>query len=241
MTVVMTLGDFFFRWRSYLPLLLAPAICLAIAGFQHPFVSHAVDLSWESACLVVALTGQALRVWTVGVAARGTSGRNTRRQKAVTLNTSGPYSMVRHPLYLANSLIAVGLAMFPHTWVAPPIVALLAAGYYACIAAREDAYLRERFGTAFDAWAARVPACIPNPFLYVPAVRAFDVRTVARREFYGVAVILISPLVLDTLEDLLTDGALTLDLVWVATALGGATLFIVLRTRKKRAGRGEPV
>ena len=75
--------------------------------------------------------------------------------------TTGPYSGVRHPLYTGNLLCALGLAMFPHTWMAPPLMALIAAGYYACIAVREDEDLRGRFGARFETWASRVPAFVP--------------------------------------------------------------------------------
>jgi protein-S-isoprenylcysteine O-methyltransferase Ste14 len=234
---VLTLGAFFFRWRSYLPLLVLPMIWFAIVGSQHPFASHVDDLIWEAISVTVALLGQAIRVWTVGLAAPGTSGRNTRQQKAAVLNTTGPYSVVRHPLYVGNMLIALGLAMFPHTWIAPPLMALAAAGYYACIAAGEDEYLRERFGARFTAWAAGVPAFVPNPLLYVRAERAFDPRAVLRREFYGVALILIAPFLLDLLEDFLEEGRLTLDPVWTPTAVLGAAVFVVLRTLKKRSHR----
>jgi len=239
---VLTLGAFFFRWRSYLPLLVLPMIWFAIVGSQHPFASHVDDLIWEAISVTVALLGQAIRVWTVGLAAPGTSGRNTRQQKAAALNTTGPYSVVRHPLYVGNMLIALGLAMFSHTWIAPPLMALMAAGYYACIAAREDEYLRERFGARFEAWASRVPAFVLNPLLYVRAERAFDTRAVLRREFYGVAVILIVPFLLDLLEDFLEDGQLTLDPVWTPTAVLGVVVFVVLRTLKKRSRRqrGDP-
>ena len=238
---VLTLGAFFFRWRSYLPLLVLPMIWFAIVGSQHPFASHVDDLIWEAISVTVALLGQAIRVWTVGLAAPGTSGRNTRQQKAAVLNTTGPYSVVRHPLYVGNMLIALGLAMFPHAWIAPPLMALAAAGYYACIAASEDEYLRERFGPRFTAWAARVPAFVPNPLLYVRAERAFDPRAVLRREFYGVALILIAPFLLDLLEDFLEEGRLTLDPVWTPTAVLGAVVFVVLRTLKKRGRRRRGV
>jgi protein-S-isoprenylcysteine O-methyltransferase Ste14 len=233
---VVTLGDFFFPWRSYLPLLVLPLIWFAIVGSQYPFASHVDDLIWEGISVAVALLGQAIRVWTVGLAAPGTSGRNTRQQKAAVLNTTGPYSVVRHPLYVGNMLIALGLAMFPHTWIAPPLMALMAAGYYACIAAREDEYLRERFGASFEGWASRVPAFVPNPVLYVRAEQAFDSRAVLRREFYGVAVILIVPFVLDLLEDFLEEGQLALDPVWTPTAVLGVIMFVVLR-RLKKSGR----
>lgn len=214
--------------------MLVPVVALAIARFQHPFRSHVTDLTWEVACVLLTLSGFAIRVYTVGVAAPGTSGRNTRRQKAASLNTTGPYSVVRHPLYLANSIIALGLSLFPHAWLTPPLAATLAIGYYACIAQREEQYLRERFGAAFDAWAARVPAIIPALSRYVPAGRPFEWRVVLRREFYALALILVMPLILDVAEDLHETGVFDLDPVWTVAAAGGGGLFVVLRFLKKR-------
>lgn len=234
-------GDFCFRWRSYLPLSLAPLVLVAIARFQYPFGTHAADLAWEAGCVALALAGLALRVWTVGVAAPGTSGRNTRAQKAATLNTTGPYSMVRHPLYLANGVIVVGLALFTHAWVAPAVVAALAIGYYGLIAEREEQYLRERFGQAFEAWAARVPAVVPAPSGYEPAARAFDWRVAVRREFYGLTVILVTPCLLDVVEDLHESGAFTLDPVWTVAAGLGAAAFLAIRFLKKHTRVLDPV
>jgi len=231
--VVLGCGDFFFRWRSYLPLILAPLLAAAVARSQL-VLAWRDDLAWEIGCVLLALGGLALRVWTVGVAAPGTSGRNTRRQKAASLNTSGPYSLVRHPLYLANSIIALGLALFPHAWIAPPLVATLAAAYYACIAEREDQYLHERFGAAWDAWAARVPRVIPAFAHWRPAEWPFQWRVALRREFYALALILVVPLILDVAEDLHETGAFDLDPVWTVTAVIGSVLFVVLRFLKKR-------
>jgi len=231
--VVLGCGDFFFRWRSYLPLILAPLLAAAVVRSQLAFDSRD-DLVWEIGCVLLALAGVALRAWTVGVAAPGTSGRNTREQKAASLTTTGPYSLVRHPLYLANSIIALGLALFPHAWIAPPLVATLTAVYYACIAEREDQYLRERFGAAWAAWAARVPRVIPSFRGWVPAARPFRWRVALRREFYALGVVLVAPLLLDVGEDLHETGAFDLDPVWTATAVLGGALFAALRFLKKR-------
>lgn len=57
-------GDFLFRWRSYLPLLLLPVVVVGIAHSRHLFPSHSDDLEWEVACVSLALAGLALRVWT---------------------------------------------------------------------------------------------------------------------------------------------------------------------------------
>jgi protein-S-isoprenylcysteine O-methyltransferase Ste14 len=237
-------GDFFFRWRSYLPLLLLPLVLVAISESHYPFGSHRTDLVWEGACVLLALAGFTIRVYTIGVAPPGTSGRNTRAQKATVLSTTGPYSVVRHPLYLANAIIVLGLALFTHAWITPPAVAALTLAYYACIAQREEAYLRERFPVEFEAWARRVPAIWPTRVRWVPAAYPFQLRAVLRREFYGLAVILIAPCFLDILEDLHTTGEFDLDPVWTATAIVGALSFAVLRFLKKRTSvlsRRQPV
>jgi protein-S-isoprenylcysteine O-methyltransferase Ste14 len=228
-----TLGGFFFRWRSYLPFVLLPLAVVAIARFQLRFDSHAADLLWEVACTLLAGVGLAIRVYTVGVAAPGTSGRGTRRPKAAFLNTTGPYSVVRHPLYLGNALIAMGLALFPHTWLAPVVVAPVVAGYYACIARWEEQYLRAQFGVAFETWARNVPAIIPAFDRYVPAQRSFDPKRVLRSEFHGLALILVAPLIIDVIEDLIEDGVFHLDPFWAGAAIVGLVQLAVFRRLKR--------
>jgi len=230
---MLRVGDFLFRWRSYLPLLLGPVAVVGITRARYLFSSHAADLGWEFASLSLALAGLALRVWTVGVAARGTSGRNTRHQKATSLNTTGPYSMVRHPLYLANGLIIISLALFIHGLIAPLVVTVLTTVYYACIAWREERFLRERFGSAFLEWAVRVPAVVPDPRRYVQAVRPFQWSVAVRREFYAATLILVAPFFLDMAEDFQDTGRLVFDPVWTVTAALGVLLFVILRYLKK--------
>ena len=57
--------------------------------------------------------------------------------------------MVRHPLYLANYVIALGLSCFSRAWYLPVIVSLAGLLYYERIAAREEQFLEARFGDAF--------------------------------------------------------------------------------------------
>ena len=230
--VLFQIGDFCFRWRSYLPLALIPVVVFAIGHSQYPFGSDA-DLIWEISCTALALVGLAVRVLTIGHAPRGTSGRNTREQKAATLNTTGAYSVVRHPLYLGNSLIAFGLALFPHSWLVLPIVGIAVTVYYTLIAKREEQFLRERFGEAYEAWAARVPAVVPALWRYVPSPVPFSWRRVARREFYGLTVVLVAPFILDVLEDLHEVGTVELEPLWTVTAVLGVAVFLVLRIVKK--------
>lgn len=231
---VLWLGEFFFRWRSYLPLALLPFTGIAIREFHHPLVPPLLDSVWEIACVLLGLGGWVLRFYTAGVIAPGTSGRHTRSFKAAALNTTGPYSVVRHPFYLGNVVIVVAFALFPKTWSMAPVVILSAIGYYACIARREEGFLRQRFGEAFERWAAQVPAMVPNPTLWVPANRRFNWVVAVRREFYTLAEILIVPLVLDLGEDIQETGTVMFDPVWAPVAVFGGVLFLAIRFLKKR-------
>lgn len=232
-------GEALFRQRSWLPLLLVPLFLASFAGVTYPLRSHAADLAWEGVCFLVSVAGIALRIATTGTAPRGTSGRNTRGQKAATLNTTGPYSVVRHPLYVGNFLVGLGLSLFTRTWSLPVIVSLATMLYYERIAAREEEFLETRFGDAFRAWAARVPAAVPRLGRWCPASRPFDWRRALDREFYVVSEVLIAFFVLDVLEDWTVRHRLALDPVWTAVGAAGALLFGVMWARKKRARLGR--
>lgn len=230
-------GDIFFRWRSWLPLLLLPLFLASFAHQTYPFGSHRLDLAWELACFGVSALGMAARLLTVGTAPRGTSGRNTRSQKAASLNTTGPYSVVRHPLYVANYLIALGMALFTRTWFLPIIVSLAALLYYERIAAREEQFLEARFGDAFRRWATRVPAAVPRPGTWQPPAQPFSWARALDREFYAIGEIAVGFFVLDVLEDWSVHHALSFDPVWTLVATAGGLFFVTMWLRKKLGRR----
>jgi protein-S-isoprenylcysteine O-methyltransferase Ste14 len=227
-------GDGLFQRRSWLPLLLVPLFVASFIGTAYPFGSHAAGLAWEIACFLVSAAGLALRMLTVGTSPRGTSGRNTRAQKAAVLNTTGPYSVVRHPLYLGNSLIGLGLAMFTRTWFLPLIVTLATVLYYERIAAREEQFLEARFGEAFRRWAARVPAVVPRPGAWRAPALPFSWRRALHREFYAVGEVCTAFLVLDVLEDWMVRRVVAFDPLWAAVGAAGAVSFAAMWIRKKR-------
>ncbi len=226
-------GDVLFRWRSYLPLVLLPVFVASFVGFRYPYDSHAFDLAWEISCFVLSMAGLAVRVFVVGTAPRGTSGRNTRRQKAQVLNTTGPYSLVRHPLYLGNYLAALGLSFVSRTWFLPIIVSLASLLYYERIAAREEEYLEARFGDEFRDWAARVPALIPSFRHYRPPALPFDWRKALGREFYAFFGIVAGFFVLELIGEFAVSGRIELDPVWTAVFVLSATFFAAMWALKK--------
>ncbi len=150
-------GEYFFRWRSYLPLVMAGLFILALAQFRSPFANHGLNLAWDAGCLAVALLGQVVRFFTVGFVPRGTSGRNTKGQVADTLNTTGMYAVVRNPIYLGNFIIWFGLSLFMKSVWFTTIITLFFTVFYERIIFREEGFLREKFGDAFMTVGRRPP------------------------------------------------------------------------------------
>ena len=93
---------------------------------------------------MVAAAGEALRLWAAG---------HVEKSREVT--SSGPYRYTRHPLYLGSAIIGLGIAVAAaHPWLGLGIVAYLVATLTAAMRA-EEAHLREKFGDAYDRYAAR--------------------------------------------------------------------------------------
>jgi len=198
---------------------------------------------WELVCLAVSTFGAAIRIVTVGTSPPGTSGRSTRGQNAIVLNTTGPYSVVRHPLYIGNYFIALGFSLVSRTWWLPLIVSFATLLYYERIAAEEERFLEEQFGTDFLAWAARVPAMVPGFGQFEPPRQPFHWRRPLAREFYAIAEITTVFFVLDAVQDYAVTGKVQFDLIWTAVFLAGAVYFAVMWSLK-HAGRldslGQP-
>ena len=194
---------------------------------------------WELVCFAVALCGLFLRAFVVGTAPHGASTRGTRRPTADSLSTLGAYSIVRHPLYLANTLVALGCAMLSGTWYLPMIVVLLSFIYHERIAAREEAFLQSAFGDSFRAWASEVPAMIPAFGRYHPSNVPFQWRKVVVQESHGLCAIGTAFLVLDTLEDSVRLGYFHVDPAWLAIFVATFIPFLVVVDREKISDGGR--
>jgi protein-S-isoprenylcysteine O-methyltransferase Ste14 len=189
---------------------------------------------WQLVSLAIALSGLAIRVVAVGTAPSGTSERSTASPRASQLRTTGIYSIVRHPLYVGNTLTAIGLACFTTAWYLPVIVGLLGLLYHERIAVREEVFLEERFGGQFRAWAHRVPAMIPRLSGYVRSDTPFVWRRVLGREFHGLFVIGAALFVLDLMRSALATGRLVFDPLWTSVFLLTAAVFLIAVLLKKR-------
>lgn len=122
--------------------------------FEKTWLDDALDVIGIS-CLIV---GEALRIWAVSHAGKCT---RSRRLKAPILVTTGPYSYVRHPIYLGNLLIGLGLVVLSQALVFVPIFSVLFALHYGAMISAEENFLKEKFGSDFDGYRARVAKFFP--------------------------------------------------------------------------------
>lgn len=101
------------------------------------------------------ILGLAIRLWSNGYAI-----------KTVALTTSGPYSIVRNPLYLGTILITIGFMIMLNTsYVGLVFVLIMLAVYYRTIKSEERA-LTMKFGQAYLDYKSKVPRITPTIFRY---------------------------------------------------------------------------
>ncbi len=192
------------------------------AAAPYPFASGWGDLAWELVSVLITLIGLAIRLYTAGVTIAAPPGAPEEPRGSADLDTTGPYSVVRYPLCCATLIVALGLSLFPHIGLLPPLVVLSALAYCACRLRRDEKFLRQRFGGAFEHWATCVPAIVPRLSAYVRSRRRFDWRRALRREHLWVGGILVAPFFLDLAEDSWeTHGKLVFDPVWTTVAVLG--------------------
>ncbi len=222
-------GDWLFRKRSYIPLVLFVLVIPFVFTTDYVVISPTLRTALSYVAFAISAFGFAIRMYAVGTAARGTSGRNTGDQVADALNTTGMYSMVRHPLYLGNYLIWIGIVAYALNPYFIIIVTLLYWLYYERIMLAEEMHLTRSYGDKYLSWASSVPAFIPSLKLFKPAVIPMSWKTVLTREENGVLAAVISFFYVDTLIDVRVVGEPIVTTTELAVL--GATVLIVLVIR----------
>ena len=189
--------------------------------------------NFYSYCAVIlSLIGFCIRAYTVGTTPKGTSGRNTKEQKAFVLNTTGIYSVVRHPLYLANYFMWIGIVIFtfnPYLFI---IVSLLYWIYYERIMYAEERFLERKFGEEYMSWSSSIPAFFPNLKLYKPSIIPFSLKTVLRREYSGVLATVIGFVFVEVIRHYFSVGEWYISSSFIYLLLAVSVTALLLRSLK---------
>jgi protein-S-isoprenylcysteine O-methyltransferase Ste14 len=180
-------GSFLFKYRGHLPIVLFFfAIPVALITPYKSISKYAyLEIAIYSLSALSIVLGHSIRILTVGRRFMQSSGRNRSHQVAKELNTTGIYSMVRHPLYLGNGMIWMGLVCFlQNSWFIL-IFILIFWLYYERIMFAEERFLERQFGEKFKQWSAKVPAFIPSFRNRIPSNCTFSWRIVFKNEYPG--------------------------------------------------------
>lgn len=76
---------------------------------------------------------------------------------------SGPYSLVRHPMYCAAAFIWLGLALAASDWALLTLTFAYVIPTYYFYAKEEEAMMVEGLGSAYAEYVSKVPMLFPRP------------------------------------------------------------------------------
>lgn len=221
-------GSNLFRYRSFIPLILYPLAIITIFAEKDSIISTN-ELTLSFICIAISLLGLVVRALVIGYVPPNTSGRNRNNQKANTLNKTGIYSIVRHPLYLGNFFMWLGIILYVgHFWFAIACI-LLFWLYYERIMLTEEKFLIEKFRDKYHEWAQETPPFIPNLMKWKRPALSFSLKKVIRREHRGLVAVLISMGVIHAIKTYAVHETFNIHPFWLITTVASICLFIFLR------------
>ncbi|MCC7158816.1 MAG: isoprenylcysteine carboxylmethyltransferase family protein [Ignavibacteria bacterium] len=148
----MTLGQFFFKYRSYTPLVFIIPMLL----YARPTIVTLIIGG------VLVIIGEFIRFW--GVSYAGSETRTTGKVGASNLVTQGPFAYVRNPLYIGNIFMYLGVSIMSNSLV--PFLQVLSVVYfsfqYYFIIEEEEEFLKKEFKSKYDEYFSSVNRFLPK-------------------------------------------------------------------------------
>ena len=214
------IGNFLFKYRGQLPLILIlfslPFIITNTSiRKSEPFIENIFYIS----SFLFILSGHFIRFITIGYKNLHSSGKNRDQQVADRLNTKGIYSIVRHPLYLANLLIWLGLSLILENLLFLCITCVFFSLIYWFIIYAEESFLKEKFQQEHQQWAKKTPSFFPHIFSYQKANTFFNLKMVWKNEYPGICATLSCIWFIEVIKYSCTSKSLILPLPLILFAL----------------------
>jgi len=135
-------------------------------------------------------------------------------KKNSELVTDGPYSLTRNPLYLFSTIGAAGIGLMFGSIIIAAALGIATCLVFLITARREAAFLRGKFGAAYDAYAARTPLFWPRVSGYRDAGQVAFSPVALRRTFVDALYFLAVFPAIEGVEYLQTMGYLP-TLMWL--------------------------
>jgi protein-S-isoprenylcysteine O-methyltransferase Ste14 len=231
-------GNFLFKYRGELPvLLIVPGLFIFYYQITStPDFDWANFLSWyKFPCLAVVLLGQAIRAYAIAYAAAHTSGRNIHGQLANVINHTGLYSCVRHPLYVGNFFMALGVAMLScNAWFVLVYV-LVFWIYYERIIYAEEHFISQKFTDDMNEWATNTSTFIPAFSKFKKPESRFNWKKIIRQEKNGILAAFGIFFIYNIVENVAIHGKAFMGFdVWSIAFVASIVYYLIIRYLNKK-------
>ncbi len=155
---VSVLSTFLEKHRLLISKLIVALILLLIV-FAAPMWTPGSFATWtiDSIALLLLLIACLGRMWCIMYIGG---------KKNTSVVQSGPYSMVRNPLYVFSFLGALGIVIMTHSLVISILLLVFFIGIYPFVIAKEEDNLQGIFGEQYERYRQSTPRFIPSFKLY---------------------------------------------------------------------------
>jgi protein-S-isoprenylcysteine O-methyltransferase Ste14 len=227
-----TSGNTLFRFRGQIPVVLFVLAAPVLYFTDYTFLTKDIFFILTIVAIIISFAGFLVRAYAIGTTPKGTSGRNRNEQVAESLNVKGIYSVVRHPLYIGNYLMWVGIVIFTFNIYFIILVSLAFWLYYERIMFAEERYLEKKFGDEFLDWSQKVPAFIPAFGKFKKSEIPFSFKSILRREYSGILATAVGFAYIDLLRIYFLTDKFVWNRISVYAVAASALLAIILRMLK---------
>ena len=175
--------EWFFKMRGGLWTLIFLIILL---------IAKKTSLTQILTALFFIIGGQLWRCWAAGFIGLY-RGENVKAQK---LTTTGPYALMRNPLYFGNFLIGLGWGIIAGLYAVIIFILSFYVLYNLAIIPHEENFLRSKFGHEYEEYCRNVKRFYPVNFNIKNLKGNFDAKILRQSEIHTVISTLIGTLII---------------------------------------------
>ena len=146
------------------------------------FMAERADILRIITGLVLISGGQLWRIWSAGIIGLY-RGENV---KALKLAHTGPYALMRNPLYFGNFMIGLGWAVIAGLNAVTVFVIAFVILYVMIIIPHEEDFLRTKFGHEYEEYCRRVKMFLPVKINMKDIFVKPDMNVIMRSEIHTV-------------------------------------------------------
>ena len=216
-------------------MLMFPLIGLALIRFDWPFGSYEFHQIWEMYCLALSFVGLAIRAAAGSHAFRDGLQSQSVPKCRTPLNTSGMYSVVRHPRYVGDFFIGLGVVLVPFVVWLPLVYSVAFCLYYTRVMHVDEKLLRAKAGSSFERWASITPAYLPRIRKWRPSEYPFSFRSFLLREHKGIMLIIALHSSIEWGEHWILEQRILTEAFWILLVAMGFAIYITAKVLERHS------